>query len=101
MYVKSNKIITSKESLCNYIDGIDIYNSKLLMMLQDPSYEKIYYEIKTSQYRPDLIAQDVYGSVNYMGLVILQAGIGLESYKRGTRITLLSPTDLFNILQSI
>lgn len=101
MYTKGNKIITSRENLCNYIEGKDIYNSKFLMMLQDPKLEKIVYEITTYSYRPDLIAQEVYGSVNYMGLVMLQVGCGLEYLKRGYKFYLVSPKSMSNILMNI
>lgn len=101
MYNKSNSIISNKENLTNYIDGYDIYNSYLLVVLNDPSIPRVSYEITAYEYRPDLLAKDFYGSTNYMGLLILQASRGLETYKRGSILTLIPKNTLDSILSSI
>ena len=101
MYTRAQKIITSTENLSNYIDGKDIYNSKLLAMLSDTSVDKIAYQITTYEYRPDLIAQEFYGSTSYSGFVILQAARGLEELKRGSYILLISKDDLTRIISNL
>ena len=86
MYRKSNVIIGSKNEIGNYIEGYDIYNSALLYAIDDPKLPKSLYTIEVYEYRPDLIARDFYGSTDYLGLLVYQAGIGLENYKRGTTL---------------
>lgn len=101
MYSKENKIFSGLSKLENYIEGIDIYNSKLLFYLSDPSIEREDYEILTGQYRPDLIAKDYYNDVSYMGLLILQAGIPLSDYTVGRVLRLIPKNTLDSILSSL
>ena len=101
MYTKANRIFSSKMDLSNYVEGFDVYNSKLLYKLLDPELEREYYEITVYQYRPDLIARDYYGSDTYMGLVIAQNGLGLENYKKGTVIQLIKKSSLDNLVSSL
>jgi hypothetical protein len=61
MYTRTNKVSSGIEDVVNYISGYDIYNSKLIEQLRDPGLPREQYEIKTFEYRPDLIAQEVYG----------------------------------------
>lgn len=101
MYNKSNTIISNKENLANYIEGIDVYNSSLLEYLNNPNITRELYEITVYEYRPDLIAEDYYGSSSYVGLLTLQAAKGLESYKRGSILRLIPKNILDNLLSSL
>ena len=101
MFSKDSKIINNKENLKNYISGYDIYNSTLLVQLSDPSVQRVTYEITTYEFRPDLIALDFYGSINYEGLVVLQAARGLETYTKGSVISLIPKSILDKILGNI
>jgi hypothetical protein len=98
MYTKTTKTGSYKQDLSTYIDGYDLYNSRLLDILKDPSIETKDYIIKTNEYRPDLIAQDFYGDSKYMGIMMITCGIGLENYKRGVTLKLIPLTTLLNIL---
>lgn len=101
MFTKESKIINNKQNLSNYISGYDVYNSSLLIYLNDPQIERENYEIMTYTFRPDLIAQDYYGDVSYEGLVVLMASIGLESYTKGNVIQLIPKSVLDSILSNI
>ena len=101
MFTKESKIINNKQNLSNYISGYDVYNSSLLIYLNDPQIERENYEIMTYTFRPDLIAQDYYGDISYEGLVVLMASIGLESYTKGNVIQLIPKSVLDNILSNI
>ena len=101
MYTKANKIIISTDNLENYIEDVDVYNSKLLMELGNPAYTKVPYELTTQEYRPDLIAQDFYGSTNWQGLVIIQAGRNLSSYTKGSVIQLLPKATILGIISNL
>ena len=101
MYTKENTMISSKEEISNYIEGLDIFNSQFLYMLANPELERKVYEITVYAYRPDLIANEFYGSPKYAGLVILQSGVGLAGLKRGNKILLLSKDSIQSILNSI
>lgn len=101
MYTKKDVIISNKENLSNYIDGIDVYNSSILVYLNNPIIERESYEITAYEYRPDLIAEDYYGSVSYAGLLMLQAARGLETYKQGAILKLIPKRILDNILSNI
>lgn len=101
MYTKSSKIISNKQNLSNYFESFDVYNSSLLIYLNDPQIEREVYELTTYEFRPDLIAKDYYGSENYEGLVILMSAIGLENYKKGSKLFLIPKATLDNILNNI
>ena len=101
MFTKESKIINDKQNLSNYISGFDVYNSSLLVYLNDPQIERENYEIMTYTFRPDLIAIDYYGDISYEGLVVLMASIGLENYTKGTVIQLIPKSTLDSILSNI
>lgn len=101
MYSKANKVSSGIEDVVNYISGCDVYNSKLIEQLRDPSLSREQYEIKTFEYRPDLIAQDFYGSTVYEGLLMIQTGSTLTNFKKGTTLTLIPKSNLDSLLRSI
>lgn len=101
MYSKSGKVISSKQSLSNYIDGYDLYNSKLILQLTDPNLPREDYVISNLEYRPDLIAEEVYGSSRYLGLLLLTQAIGLESYTKGTVLRIIPKVVLDRLIESI
>lgn len=101
MYSKTNKIFTGISNIENFIEETDVYNSKLLLYLSDPTIERVDYEIITGQYRPDLIAKDFYGEYSYESFIILQAGLPLAGFKRGVVLRLIPKDTLDSILSSI
>ena len=101
MYTKSGKIIKNQTEISNYILDTDIYNSKLLYQLSDPNLEKVSFEIKIYEYRPDLIAKEFYGSTDYTPYVLLSSGLKLEHLKKGAVISLVPKNILDNIIKSI
>lgn len=101
MFTKKSRIITSTTGLDNYIEGYDIYNARLLVLLSDPGVEREEYEITTLQYRPDLIAKAFYGSDAYEGLLMIQAARGLEDYKKGAILRLIPKDVLDGIISNI
>lgn len=101
MYRKESRIIGNTTELGNYIQGADVYNSKVLYDLMSSEIEKDSYEIKTFEYRPDLIALDYYGSVDYLPYVLISSGIGLEQFTKGTIIKLIPKHYIQGIINSI
>lgn len=101
MYSKSSNIIVSNLHLSNYLDGFDVYNSKLLYKLSNPYIEKTLYEINMYEYRPDLIALDFYGSTSYLPYVLISSGMSLDCFKKGTVIKLIPRSVLDNIIKSM
>jgi hypothetical protein len=101
MYSKANKVSSGIEDVVNYISGYDVYNSKLIEQLRDPSLPKEEYEIKTFEYRPDLIAKEVYGSTDYEGLLMIQTGSTLTNFKKGVTLNLIPKSNLDSLLRSI
>lgn len=101
MFNKSNNTIVSSSLLVNYIDNVDVYNSKLLYKLSNPAVEKIPFEITVHEYRPDLIAQDFYGSIEYLPYVLISSGMSLEQLKKGVVIKLIPKTTLDRIIKSL
>lgn len=101
MFKSDSKIINSTEDLSNYIQGYDLYNSLLLDRLRDPGLPFEYYEITVYEYRPDLIARDFYGSTDYLGLVLVQNGMGQEGYRRGAVLKLIPKNVLSTIISGI
>ena len=101
MYSRAKIVSSGLEDIVNYISGSDVYNSKLIELLKDPGLEREEYEITTFEYRPDLIAQEVYGSTNYEGLLMIQTGTTLINYKRGETLMLITKDSLDSLLRSI
>lgn len=101
MYTRANKVSSGIEDVVNYISGYDVYNSKLIEQLRDPGLPREQYEIKTFEYRPDLIAKDFYGSTEYEGLLMIQTGSTLTNFKKGTTLTLIPKSNLDTLLRSI
>jgi len=101
MYTRSNKVSSGLADIVNYISGEDVYNSKLIEQLRDPSLPREDYEIKTFEYRPDLIANDYYGSTDYEGLLMIQTGSTLTNFKKGAILTLIPKDNLDAFLRSI
>jgi hypothetical protein len=101
MYSRAKIVSSGLEDIVNYISGSDVYNSKLIELLKDPGLEREEYEITTFEYRPDLIAQEVHGSANYEGLLMIQTGTTLINYKRGETLMLIPKDSLDSLLRSI
>jgi len=101
MYTKSNKVISNIEDLVNYIDGTDVYNSKLIERLKDPGLPREEYEVTTHEYRPDLIAKDYYGSTSYEALLMIQTGTTLTNFVKGTTLMLIPKSSLDSLIRSL
>ena len=101
MYNKDNKIKLEQENLGNYIEGFDVYNSLLLHRLRDQEVPREIYQIKSYDYRPDLVALDYYGSESYTAFVIIQSKIGLDGYTRGTYLKLIPKDVLDSIIRDL
>lgn len=101
MYTKETKLFTGLSRLENYIQENDVYNSKLLLYLSDPSIEREEYEILSNKYRPDQIALDYYGDSSYEGLLILQAACPLSGFTEGTILYLIPKATLDSILSNL
>ena len=101
MYTRTKTISSSIEGANNYIEGYDVYNSKLIEQLRNPGLEREQYEINTSEYRPDLIAEDYYGSSSYESLVMIQTGTTLTNYTKGSVLSLIPKSELDSFLRSI
>ena len=99
MYTKSKSMGSKKQDLSNYVEGYDIYNSKLLELLKDPKIETVEYTITKYEYRPDLIAQDFYRDEKYTGILMITCGIGLEEYIRGVILKLIPKSVLDRIIE--
>ena len=101
MYTRANKVSSGIEDIVNYVEGTDIYNSKLIEMIRDPGLPREEYEIKTYEYRPDLISKDFYGSTGYEGLVMIQTGSSLTNLQKGVTLMLIPKDRLDSLLRSI
>ena len=101
MYKKKKNISTYSLELGNYIEGFDLYNAQIMDMLRDKYKERVPYEIRTYEYRPDLIAKDIYGSENYTGLFLLTCGVGLSGLKKGAVLSILPKDVVDNIIAEI
>jgi hypothetical protein len=50
------------------------------------------------EYRPDLIAKDIYGSTSYQGVLMAQCRISLNGYTRGTVLRIIPKSELDKII---
>ena len=95
MYTKAGTIQASKYDFSNYIEGYDVYNSKIIELAKEHEDEKVDYLITTMDYRPDLIAQELYGDTKFVAFLMISTALGLEGYKKGTTIRVL-PRGVFD-----
>ena len=93
MYKKSGNILTNRLDLSNYVEGFDLYNSTLILKLTDSELPRENYIISNYEFRPDLIAKDIYGSTKYMGILLITQAAGLEAYTKGTVLSII-PKDV-------
>lgn len=100
MYQRPKRIYTNLKRLENYIEGVDVYNSLLLLRLQDPTLETSEYTIKTP-YRPDVIAEEFYGDVGYEPFVILQLRVSIDQITRGRVFRFIIKSEIDRILEGI
>ena len=101
MYKKPIKHTYTKEELSNYIEGNEVYNSSFLSIISNLDLPRILYTISEYEFRPDLIANAIYGSSSYEGLLMLQTGLSLSDYKKGKVLSVLSKTTLDSILDNL
>jgi hypothetical protein len=102
MFNKSTTDFTKTvNDICNYIDGTDVYNSRILDLLKDPSLPRTKYIINTNEYRPDLIAKDIYGDTIYLPYLMLSCCAGLASFRKGTVLEVLPKHTIEGIINSL
>lgn len=101
MFTKNPKIIHDPQNLDNYIQGTDVFNSVLLYKLKNTDCNRIEYTITSHQYRPDLIAEDIYGSPDWQGILVYQLGIPLESYSKGTTLYVIPKEIIEDLIKSL
>lgn len=100
MYNRSENVVKNNNAINNFIEGVDIYNSSLLYKLN--SVEKISYIIPEGfQYRPDLIAKELYGNERLQGYVLIQSGLSLDQLKQGTKLELANLNTLKSLIDGI
>lgn len=101
MYTNSGNTITGRLNIANYIEGSDIYNSKLIAYISENDFDRVRYVIRTYEYRPDLISADFYGSTEYYGLFLLTCGVSIDDMKYGKILYLLPKSTLDFIIKMI
>lgn len=101
MYRKNSNSISNRQDLSNYIEDRDIYNSVLLEKLSSSSIERTNYLITTKEYRPDLIAKEIYGDTKYTGLLVLTQGCGLDGFYKGAVLRVIPKNTLDSIIGSV
>lgn len=100
MFSKRN-LSGNPNDLSSYINGKDVYNSRLLDIISKSTAPKVRYTVTEKNYRPDLIAKDLYGSSDYLGLLMVQTGASLENFKKGAILELYSKTTLDGFINSL
>jgi hypothetical protein len=100
MFTRNKENFISKDDdLSTYIDGVDVFNSVLLDKIRDAHSERVPYEIRTFEYRPDLICEELYNDVDLLGLFMLSCGVSLSDLKKGAIIQVLPRDVLIRILK--
>ena len=99
MYKRDTKKLTNNmKDLSGYIEGSDVYNSIIVDLFFVSFYERVPYEIRTFEFRPDLLAKDIYGDEKYMGIFILTCGVGLEGLYKGAVISVFPKSVIDEII---
>ena len=101
MFKHTSKRNLDQRDLSNYIEGFDVYNARLMDGIRDAYDSRVPYEIRTFEYRPDLIAKDIYGDTKYTGLFMLSCGVGLGGLKKGAILQIIPKQVLDEILSNL
>lgn len=101
MFSKSKRINLNRSDISNYIEGEDIYNSKLLDIISQGDFSRETYVIQENEYRPDLISLDYYGSTRYFGLFLLTCGAEFDDFTIGTELHLIPRDTLDTIIMNL
>jgi len=99
MFEKKDTIIGRKSELSNYVEGYDIYNSAILEKLKFA--DRVLYEITNNEYRPDLIAQDIYGDTSYEAFLLISCATPLTGFSKGTILRIIPKETLNRIINEI
>lgn len=100
MFRQNKTINSNKTELANFIEDKDIFNSTLLCEMNKPGMEKVIYTV-TSNYRPDQVALDFYGSENYLGILLLQVNPSLTVFRKGSVLRLLPKETIDEIITKL
>lgn len=92
------KLTNNTKDIINYVDGFDVYNSVFMDLVKNSFYERVPYEIRTFEFRPDLIAEDIYGDSKYLGIFMITCGVGLEGLYKGAVISIIPKEILDEII---
>lgn len=98
MYRKPKRISGPSLRFENYVSGYDLYDSLILKELGNQDITRETYVITKYEFRPDLIARDIYGSSEYMWALMMQCSISLEDYKIGQVLTVLPKSYIESII---
>ena len=104
MFTQNKVVSSNKTELANFIKDQDIFNSLLLEEMHKPGMTRYIYNVNSlilpsaTNYRPDLVAIDFYGSEDYLGILLLQASPSLSSFKKGSRLSLLPKETIDEII---
>ena len=100
MFTKFKQTVDNEVELGNFIEGFDIYNSRLLELLNDSTLPMEAYTINVGENRPDIIAKKFYGDYSYQAYVILQC-YGINDLKIGSTIYLIEKEYLNNLINQV
>ena len=101
MFTRANKIISNIEELGNYIEGFDVYNSLFLNSILDPNLERVSYRITRFEYRPDLIAEEIYGSSSYSAILLISTGKRVSDLTAGTVLYVVPKSTVDEIIRNL
>lgn len=100
MFAQNKTINSNKVELANFIEDKDIFNSLLLEEMHKPGLIRHLHKV-TTNYRPDLVAIEFYGSEDYLGILLLQVSPSLSSFKKGSELYLLPKETIDDIITKL
>jgi len=99
-YNTSSNSNSSRSDITKYVSGNDIFNSQLLYELNRVT-ELIPYQIKSYQYRPDLICSDIDYPVEYEWILLFINKIDITEYRTGEVIYYIPRKIIDNLIQTL
>lgn len=104
-YINTDYISDEKYDLAKFIpfetDNYDVLNSYFLEHLKDLSQVGIY-TVTVEEGRPDLISNNIYGTVNYWELLLLYNNIlDISDLVNGVKLNYFSARDLESMVFSL
>lgn len=97
-----NRTTNNRGSMSKYVEGFDVFNSKLLLLLDlEPESSFYSYEVRSMEKRPDLISKFIYKDDKMFWVILYTSRISADNIEFGTKLRLIDQKRLTELIDSL